>query len=166
MPIKVIDVYTKKPYTCNSCQQEVYYGKVTAEDGSLLTKDGKAPNGKYGKDSNVLSAAVDINNKEKIHSCYYNKVVEDIAAAEAKKGNPDAVPPKHNMVQYNLTEDLKVELKEFDELVSNAYIALYQIASRGNPGGTPKDIHIGTMGLMHDYFTYRLTKALQNSKQN
>ena len=164
MPIKTIDPYTKKAYVCNTCSKEVYYAKVVEEDGTLLTKDGKAPNGKFGKDSNVLSCAVDINNKENVHSCYYNKVVEDIAAAKAKKGNPDAAPSNHNIVQYNLTDEVRAELKEFDEMVSNAYIVLYDIAGRGNPSGNHKDKHIGTMGLMHDYFTWKLIKALEKSK--
>jgi len=45
------------------------------------------------------------------------------------------------------------KLKEFDDIVSSAYIKLYDIASRG-PGVTEKDKHITTMGLMHDFFLW------------
>jgi len=50
-------------------------------------------------------------------------------------------------------EGLDVKLKEFDGLVSDAYLVLYEIASRG-PGTTEKDKHITTMGLMHDFFLW------------
>ena len=52
--MNIIDIYTKKEYTCKKCDGQVYYGKVTDESGKIVTKDGAWPNGKFGKESNVL----------------------------------------------------------------------------------------------------------------
>jgi len=83
------------------------------------------------------------------------------AKAPKKEGAEDKAVTHNFQVTGN--KELEAELKQFDEVVSNAYIKLYDIAGRGNPGDNPKGIHITTMGLMHDYFNFRLTKALQKS---
>ena len=38
--MNIIDIYTKKEYTCKKCNGQVYYGKVTDESGKIVTKDG------------------------------------------------------------------------------------------------------------------------------
>ena len=67
--MQIIDVYTKKEYDCHKCGEKVYYAKIADDTGKLVTTDGKEPNGKYGKDSNVLSGAVDVNVKDRLHRC-------------------------------------------------------------------------------------------------
>jgi len=69
------DVY-KKEYICKKCNAKIFYGKVATSNGQLVTKDGNAPNGKFGKDSNVLSAAVS-EDKVTLHPCYADFVKRD-----------------------------------------------------------------------------------------
>ncbi len=71
-----------------------------------------------------------------------------------KGGSSSSAATTHAFVNISQTDGLRDELKEFDTLVSNAYIKLYDIAGRGNPGAAHRDLHITTMGLMHDYFTW------------
>ena len=63
--MNVTNVYTKKEYTCQKCKNQIYYGQITDDAGKIITKDGSKPNGKYGKESNILSGSVDKNNKKK-----------------------------------------------------------------------------------------------------
>jgi hypothetical protein len=79
----ITDVYTKKEYTCKKCNQTIYYGKITDDDGRLYTKDGQMPNGKFGKDSNVISGAVDALVKDRLHECSKHFVEQAVANAPA-----------------------------------------------------------------------------------
>ena len=64
--MKVTKLYTKKEYTCKKCEGQVYYGQITDDAGKTITTDGSTPNGKFGKESNVLSGAVDVNRQDKV----------------------------------------------------------------------------------------------------
>ena len=77
--MKVIDVYTKKAYKCSQCNAEIYYGKITDDDGNIYTVDGKMPNGVFGKGNNVLSGAVDALVKDKLHECKKHYVEDAVA---------------------------------------------------------------------------------------
>jgi hypothetical protein len=151
--MNVIDIYTKKEYTCKKCNGQVYYGKVTASDGTLVTKDGQNPNGKFGKESNVLSAAVDVNNKEKFHECYSSNV---------EKQYNEAMKLKQPLVQQDTTNSFTTNPgDEFDVIANRAYQKLYILASKFcGADATAKDKHITTMGLMHDYFQFRTSKGI------
>lgn len=67
--MKIIDVYTKKEYKCPKCKEPIYYAKVANDSGVLYTTDGNTPNGKFGKDSNVLTCQVDALVKDRVHGC-------------------------------------------------------------------------------------------------
>lgn len=67
--MQIIDVNTKKEYKCNKCQAIIYYAKTANNMGVLYTKDGKLPNGKFGKESNILTCQVDALVKDRVHSC-------------------------------------------------------------------------------------------------
>jgi len=45
------------------------------------------------------------------------------------------------------------QLRNFDDIVSSAYLKCYEMASRG-PGTTEKDKHITTCGFIHDFINY------------
>lgn len=75
--MKIIDVYTKKEYECPICKEKIYYGKIAKENGEFVTKDGQRPNGKFGKENNVLSGAVDIHVKDRLHACTAGKTQEE-----------------------------------------------------------------------------------------
>lgn len=75
--MQITDVYTKKEYDCpKKCGEKVYYAKLSDDTGKYVTTDGLSPNGKYGKDSNVLSGAVDINVKDRLHRCVLGETTE------------------------------------------------------------------------------------------
>ena len=92
--MKVTDVYTKKSYTCKTCNQEILYGKITDDNGVLYTTDGRPPNGKFGKESNVVSGAVDSAVKDRLHSCTKHYVEEAIAKSQGYAG--DTTLPQNN----------------------------------------------------------------------
>jgi len=154
--MNLIDVYTKKSYTCRKCGVETVYAKVADDSGKVYTTDGEKPNGKFGKESNILSVPVDQKDVSTIHGCAQDRVTASIREAEQVRDGGSA----HNF-SVEINEQLKAELDVFDKIVSNAYIKLYDIASRGNPNADHLSKHIGTMGLMHDYFTFRLTNKLK-----
>ena len=151
--MNVIDIYTKKEYTCKKCGTQVYYGKVTRDDGTICTKDGQNPNGKFGKESNVLSAAVDVNNKEKFHECYLpliEKQYNESNRLKAPLKQPDIID------NFSTNPD-----DEFEIIANRAYQKLYILASKFcGEGSNVKDKHITTMGLMHDYFQFRTSKGI------
>lgn len=72
--MQILDVYDKD-YKCKTCSKTVQYGKVTDSDGKYVTTDKQEPNGKYGKDSNVLSAAID-KGTTNLHACYAKAVTD------------------------------------------------------------------------------------------
>jgi len=145
--MQILDVYTKKKYKCNSCEADVHYGKVADDKGVVYTTDGKEPNGVLGRGDNRLSAQVDIGTALlKVHSCWANRATTDIEECEAKRKDPNHQVTGHSFVQVQLSPKIAAELVEFDSLVSNAYVALYDIAGRGSPGALHFDKH-NTMAL-------------------
>ena len=79
--VNVKDIYTEKQYECSKCHGKVFYGKVVDNDGAPFTKDGKEPNKKVGKESNVLSAKVNVLDGS-VHQCFISHVEDDIRKAE------------------------------------------------------------------------------------
>ena len=79
--MQVVDVYTKKEYMCKKCNAVIFYGKITDDSGKLITEDGQTPNGKFGRDSNVLSGAVDANAQTTLHECSKHYVEEAVKRA-------------------------------------------------------------------------------------
>ena len=75
--------------------------------------------------------------------------------ATSYTGKPAGEPASSGFTPSNIPH-LEDQLKNFDDIVSSAYIKLYEIASRG-PGTTEKDKHITTMGLMHDFINYYIS---------
>ena len=86
--MQIIDVYTKKEYECKICKGKVYYAKVTNDKGELYTTDNLTPNGRYGKESNVLTCQVDTLVKDQVHKCQKNKINEKIQELEDFKEKP------------------------------------------------------------------------------
>jgi len=86
--MNIVDVYTKKEYECKKCKAKVYYGKIADDNGKFYTKDGQEPNGKFGKDSNVISGAVDVFVQDRLHKCsekYVLKEIENITSGAPAK---------------------------------------------------------------------------------
>lgn len=83
--MQIIDVYTKKEYECKICKGKVYYAKVTNDKGELYTIDNLLPNGKYGKESNVLTCQVDTLVKDQVHKCQKTNISEKIKELEGKQ---------------------------------------------------------------------------------
>ena len=156
--MQILDVY-KKAYKCRECDADVYYAKVADDGGKIFTTDGKDPNGKYGRDSNCVSVQVDVSKEDTIHKCFTIKAKQLVEEAEEKRIDPKS-KPKTEFANIKIKPEIAESLKEFDELVCNAYHVLYDIAGRGRPGADSTSLHITTMGLMHDYFSFRLSKAL------
>ena len=148
--MNIIDIYTKKEYTCKKCNGQVYYGKVTDESGKIVTKDGAWPNGKFGKESNVLSAAVDANNKTKFHECYLSNVQQQYRDALSKL-DPASLAEKP--VINNMPDVSKDDTEKFLSEWNNIYVrAQPLIAKHCGAGATAVQKHIATCGLIHDYF--------------
>ena len=103
--MKVVDVYTKKEYTCKKCNAKIYYGKITDDAGNIYTADGQMPNGKYGKESNVLSGAVDALVKDNFHKCSLPYIEDAVAKAPA--------PPTAGGVKMTETTTQKSNLDNF-----------------------------------------------------
>ena len=147
--MQIVGIYNKN-YKCSKCGKDIQYGKVTDKEGKLVTKDRKPSNNKYGKESNVLSVAVNLDGK--IHPCYADLVKRDY---EELTSPLPAVGQKVVQSELPISSANKESLDEFEKVVSDAYIKLYQIATRFAPDGAmTREIHISTMGLMHDYFSY------------
>lgn len=137
--MKVVEIY-KKEYKCSKCGSDVQYGKVTDESGKIITKDGNSPNGKFGKESNVLSAAVDVGT-DNLHPCYSDLVKRDF---DKFAGTPQVD-----------TSNSRDTIGEFVDVANTAYMRLSVLAAKLNGGNaTAKENHITTMALMHDYFSY------------
>ena len=82
MNYQIAEVYTKKEYECKKCNGKIYYAKIADETGKLITTDGMEPHGRYGKDSNVLSGAVDALVKDRLHDCTKHFVEEAVQKLE------------------------------------------------------------------------------------
>tara|TARA_R110002051_G_scaffold70342_1_gene126427 strand:+ start:1102 stop:1569 length:468 start_codon:yes stop_codon:yes gene_type:complete len=151
--MKVTKLYTKKEYTCKKCDGQVYYGQITDDEGKTITTDGSTPNGKFGKESNVLSGAVDANNKTKFHECYLSNLQQKFR--DATNLYQEERPVINNMpdvskMDKGLVSDFLVEANDFYQRASPT-------ASKFCGGGaTAKDVHITLMGMMHDFFAYKI----------
>ena len=114
--MQVTDVYTKKEYTCKKCGQSVYYGKITDDDGNFYTIDGLMPNGKFGKESNVISGAVDVLVKDRLHACSKHFVEQAVAKAPApntETGVQQEIPKTQTPMQYEyLNESEQIQLND------------------------------------------------------
>jgi hypothetical protein len=158
--MEIQSVYTKKEYVCNKCNQKIYYAKIADELGDVVTKDGRQPNGKYGKESNTLSAAVNVSDRNKFHECYKEFAEKQYNEALLKKGTPEKVINNLNMPTF---KDGKIEtdVGEFITIADNAYQKIFILSSKlCESGATVKDKHITTMGLLHDYFDFRSSRGL------
>ena len=62
------DFAGKKTYVCKKCNKGIQYAKFFGDDGKLITTDGKEPNGKFGKESNVFTTSVFPD--KTLHECY------------------------------------------------------------------------------------------------
>lgn len=139
--MKIVEIY-KKEYKCSKCGSSVQYGKVTDDSGNIITKDGSSPNGKFGKESNVLSAAVNAGT-ETLHPCYGDLVKRDFDQYAAPQVESKWETPKTDTIG------------EFTTVANEAYLRLSVLAAKLNGGNaTAKENHITTMALMHDYFSY------------
>ena len=118
--MKVVDVYTKKEYTCKKCNAKIYYGKITDDAGNIYTADGQMPNGKYGKESNVLSGAVDALVKDNFHKCSLPYIEDAVAKAPAPptaggiKMTETAPQTTQTPIEYEyLSESEQIQLNDF-----------------------------------------------------
>lgn len=121
--MKVVNVYTKKEYKCSKCSAVIFYGKITDDQGNLYTTDGHQPNGKFGKESNIVSGAVDAGTS-KLHGCTKHYVEEAIAKAQptntttqqATTNNIDFanfMPEFVNVTELTLWNDLVAKCAEY-----------------------------------------------------
>ena len=150
--MKVIDIYGKE-YKCSKCGEQINYGGVEGPDGKTVTKDGRPFNGKFGKDSNKLSCAVDAGTIE-IHGCYAALVQKDYDALIVN------IPSKVTQVPDtgNFTTN---PVSEFEILWNSAYQGLSGLAAKVcEEGATARDKHITLCGILHDYFQFRTSKGL------
>ena len=158
--MEIESVYTKKEYVCNKCNQKIYYAKIADEAGDIVTKDGRKPNGKYGKESNTLSVAVNVSKKSEFHECYKEFAEKKYAEAILLKGEPEKIINNFSMPTFQNSKQGD-DVEEFISVANNAYQKIYVLSSKLCGGGaTAKDIHITTMGLIHDYFDFRSTRGL------
>lgn len=126
--MQILDVYTKKEYDCPICKEKIYYAKIADEKGALVTTDGKQPNGKYGKDSNVLSGAVDVNVKDRLHRCTagkiedrYNSLVSPNLSTVEAKTSP-TVKVRWTQVPDKLSDNQSDLYHGYHELTTVAYM--------------------------------------------
>jgi hypothetical protein len=87
--MNILDVYTKKEYECRTCKAAIYYAKIADDTGALYTTDGQLPNGKFGKESNILSGAVDVHVKDRLHKCSEKFVLDKIKQIEAQRNTQE-----------------------------------------------------------------------------
>ncbi len=101
MNYQITEDYSKKEYECKKCGGKTLYAKIAKPDGSLYTTDGQPPNGKFGKESNVLSGAVDALVKDRLHGCSAHFVEEVIAKIESgtKPSSQASIEPR-NKIDY------------------------------------------------------------------
>jgi len=117
--MQVIDVYTKKAYTCKKCNGEIYYGKITDDKGNIYTVDGHMPNGKYGKETNVISGAVDALVKDRLHECSKHYVEEAIAKAPAPPtGGGVKIPEKTTFANFQAEYVNEADRVQWNDVVA------------------------------------------------
>jgi len=92
--------------------------------------------------------------------CVYNwdQFNEHVPAKEGEARSATtgkaASEPASSGYTPSIIAGLDDKLNVFDQIVSTAYLKLYEIASRSVTATTERDKHITTMGLMHDFFLY------------
>lgn len=147
--MQIIDIYGKE-YTCSKCDAKVNYGAASKDGKTAVTKDGKPFNNKWGKDSNKLSVAVNAGTTE-IHPCYANLSIRDFDELTGELPKRVEGPAE--------TTDTVEGYDSFIKQVKTLYAKLYYEAGVFcGEGATVKDKHITTMGLIHDYFSFRNLK--------
>ena len=148
--MQIKDIYDRD-YTCSKCNGTVNYGKVYDDKDNLVTKDKKPFNKQFGKASNALSAAVD-KGTTKLHPCYASNVVRDFDELTGEVKPSEPIP---QMQVQGMSAETEKNLKAFENEVGCAYVKLHGIAKRFAPkDALDREIHITTMGLMHDYFSF------------
>ena len=117
--MEIVDIYTKTQYECSKCNAKVFYGKAYDElNRKYITKDGKDNNGKYGKESNVVSVQVDVLDG-KIHPC--SKTFIDNALSDALKySNPKSAEVSPAKTSDVVWSDI-IKVKDFTPLQSKIY---------------------------------------------
>jgi len=149
--MNVTNVYTKKQYICKKCNSEIFYGKVTDESGRIITKDGKVPNGKFGMESNVLSGAVNANDKTKFHECYLQKLEEQYREATSQPQQERPIINNMPDVSKDMyrAKDIESFLAEWNDIYMRSQPLISKVCG---PEATATSKHIATCGLIHDYF--------------
>jgi len=93
---KFADFAGNKEYECKKCHKNTKFAKFYDDvKGELLTVDGKEPNGKFGKETNVFSARVNLD--KTIHDCYppqWPKPQSDFKEHEPPEPEVLGEPPK------------------------------------------------------------------------
>ena len=152
--MKIIEIYGKE-YTCSKCNAKVNYGTASNDGVKGLTKDGLPFNKVFGKGSNRISVAVDAGTKTE-HGCYAKLVAKQIS--EIPEVSNTQPTPKQTVENDVWVTD---PMGEFEILVAKAYTSLNIIAGKFcEDGASVKEKHITTMGLIHDYFYFRMSKGL------
>lgn len=140
--MKIVDVYTKKEYECKKCKAKIYYAKIANDNGELYTSDGQQPNGKFGKDSNVISGAVDATVQDRLHSCSEKYVIKAVEEAEANKGNSVKIADftyTLSAEEKQLYSDIVSKVCEYD-LLGDEIIKGYPCDQSGQSKGRIKNI--------------------------
>lgn len=142
--MQILDCYTKKEYDCpKKCGGKVYYAKIADDGGAYVTLDGLPPNGKYGKESNVLSGAVDVNFKDRLHRCTLGETEDKYwKILEGKKpktvGVADVVavlePKTHNIVKWPvIPEQFSDTQSELYHAYQDVNMIAYQLTKEQHP---------------------------------
>lgn len=140
--MKILDVYTKKQYECKKCNGAIYYAKIANDKGELITTDGKQPNGKMGKESNVVSGAVDATVQDRLHKCTEKYVLKAIEEAETNKGNNEKLKDyKLNLSEQEqqLWSDIISKVCEYD-ILADKIISTFPCDQSGQSKGRIKNI--------------------------
>ena len=152
--MKVIDIYGKE-YKCSKCGEQINYGGVEGPDGKTVTKDGRPFNGKFGKDSNKLSCAVDAGTTT-IHGCYGDLVQKDYDVLIENTPSKVSTQPLIDTHNYSTNP-----VGEFEILWNKAYQGLSGLAAKVcEEGASTTQKHITLCGILHDYFQFRTSKGL------
>ena len=173
--MNILDIYTKKEYDCpKKCGDKVYYAKIADESGAYVTLDGLQPNGKYGKESNVLSGAVDVNFKDRIHKCVQSELEEKYNKLTGK-----LVPPIVTSDTTSEKVQVKVrwpqEPKQLSDTQSKLYhgyhdlnVVAYMLTKEQHPH-LPEDdntfgmiVHAKSLVLSNLLLTEAITKSKTN----
>jgi hypothetical protein len=129
--VNILEVYTKKEYECKKCKAKIYYGKIADDEGRLYTTDGQPPNGKFGKESNVISGAVDALVQDRLHKCT-EKFVYD-AIEKAKGGSPGVQKTFSNIKTEWSNAELDEKGEEFKEGLKAFKNVAYHLAKEEHP---------------------------------